>query len=129
MTLGVTALLYILGAVLVISRFQLSNHVPVYQHIFRTLHALFFAFIILDQSFNKRDILKWLPTWFSYLGQISYGLYLLHPIALFLIYLFLPASLRIFWIQFPLVVVLTIVLSALSYHFFESNFLRLKQKF
>jgi peptidoglycan/LPS O-acetylase OafA/YrhL len=122
-------LVYLIGTLLVISKFQLSVHVPVSTYILRTFHALFFAFIIVDQSFNTRDILKWLPWWFLYLGKISYGLYLLHPIALFMAYTFLPDPWRTFWLQFPLVIIFSIVLSTLSYHFFEMHFLKLKKNF
>jgi len=129
LTPGLILLFYTVGGVLIISRSQLVDLIPLYRHVYRSLHALFFALIILDQSFNRRDVLNWLPSWFSYLGRISYGLYLLHPIALFVTNSFMPDTWRIFWIQFPLVMMFSIVLSILSYHAFESYFLKLKQRF
>ena len=72
----------------------------------------------------------------NYLGKISYGLYMFHPIAIQLvgfIYLkilskfYLQAALDIFLINI-LVVLVTIILSHFSYKYYESYFLNLKQK-
>ena len=126
----VIAVVFIMGTVLIAGRFQLSLHFSIYEYLYRTIHAVFFAFIIVEQCFNQRNILSWLPSkLFSYLGKISYGLYLLHPISLLIVLYYFPEPLAIFWFQFPAVIIFSILLSMLSFHSFESYFLRFKQAF
>lgn len=125
----IVKMIYVLGALMVVARYQLSIHISFYEYLDRTANACFFSFIIVEQSFSKRDIFYWLPSFLTYLGKISYGLYLLHPIALFLVFWFLPVSMQFFWFQFPIVLISTLVFSVLSYHLFEVHFMRLKQKF
>jgi peptidoglycan/LPS O-acetylase OafA/YrhL len=75
------------------------------------------------------------PAWckpFIYLGKISYGLYLFHIFAWYLVAEWINGHLRIAHsdmmiglLSFPL----TIGLAVLSYHLLESPFLRLKKRF
>ena len=66
-----------------------------------------------------------------YLGKISYGLYIYHPscilIAAFLARFFMKQRVVIaaFGVGFPL----TVVVASLSYRFFETPFLRMKERF
>jgi peptidoglycan/LPS O-acetylase OafA/YrhL len=72
------------------------------------------------------------PRWLRYLGKISYGLYVFHGIALYLAVHILGGyahSLRQFIGYWCLSLTLTIAISAVSYRFFESPFLRLKERF
>ena len=72
------------------------------------------------------------PGWLRYLGKISYGLYVFHGIALYLAVLILRGyahTLKQFIAFWWLSLALTMALSALSYRFFESPFLRLKRRF
>jgi peptidoglycan/LPS O-acetylase OafA/YrhL len=82
-----------------------------------------------------------IPRWLAYLGRISYGLYLVHSLVFFLIFekalpylrrlfpnIALPPSLRDhLWTL--VVLLLSIALASLSFHFFERPFLRLKRRF
>jgi peptidoglycan/LPS O-acetylase OafA/YrhL len=70
-------------------------------------------------------ILKFAPL--VWIGRISYGLYLWHwPVRLFIYQKkIMPASTE----QLVAVVVLSLLLPALSYHFVEKPFLRLKKRF
>jgi peptidoglycan/LPS O-acetylase OafA/YrhL len=69
----------------------------------------------------------------QYLGKISYGVYLLHPIAQWMILELIKKNFLHFhnddprW--FAEVVALSLVLAALSWHFFESPLLQLKSRF
>jgi peptidoglycan/LPS O-acetylase OafA/YrhL len=71
------------------------------------------------------------PRWLRYLGKISYGLYVFHGIALYLaVYLLggvhtLKAFIAYWWIGLAL----TLAMAAVSYKYFESPFLRLKERF
>jgi peptidoglycan/LPS O-acetylase OafA/YrhL len=61
-----------------------------------------------------------------YLGQISYGLYILHTPAI-------RACANAFkeptWLISPIALVMTIIIAAFSYRYFETPFLRLKARF
>lgn len=93
-------------------------------------YAVLFALIILNLAANDRIgwSLEFQP--FHYLGNISYGLYMFHPIAI-------VATLRLLghlgWtqsvVEYPACVLATIGVAAISYQFFESTFLRMKDRF
>jgi peptidoglycan/LPS O-acetylase OafA/YrhL len=121
-------LLYGLGMLLIVGRYQATLHFPVYESIHRPVNALIFAFIIIDQGFNTTSPIQIsrIPV-IGYLGKISYGLYLLHPVALLLVRLVFPGAVS-FYLAFPLIIVASIALSMLSYHFFEQPFLKLKSR-
>jgi peptidoglycan/LPS O-acetylase OafA/YrhL len=79
--------------------------------------------------------------WLAFLGRISYGLYLVHSLILFLTFEKAVPYLRG---RFPglvlstavldhvltlIVLMLTITVASLSFHYFERPFLRLKKRF
>jgi peptidoglycan/LPS O-acetylase OafA/YrhL len=84
---------------------------------------------------------RFIPRWLSYLGRISYGLYLVHSLIFFLTFekvvpylrrrfpnFALPSAIRDhFWTL--VVLVLSIAIASLSFHYFERRFLRLKRRF
>lgn len=84
---------------------------------------------------------RYIPRWLSYLGRVSYGLYIFHSLILYLLLglghqwltrliatLHLPAS-SFAPVGSALVMAITISLAALSYRFYEQPFLRLKSRF
>ena len=96
-----------------------------------------FAFIIAAQALTKSDSILNLGR-FSFAnkwGKYTYGIYLIHPISLTII----SIMFRITHIELPslvniilttvLCIILTLVLSKLSYDHFESRFLKLKDRF
>jgi len=79
--------------------------------------------------------------WVRYLGRISYGLYLVHSLIFFLTFekavpylrrlfpgLALPTAIRDH-VWTLVVLMLTITVASLSFHYFERPFLRLKKRF
>jgi peptidoglycan/LPS O-acetylase OafA/YrhL len=68
------------------------------------------------------------PRWASYLGRISYGLYVFHVLAGLLASIFLQrAHLPGGW-RPPLQLAMTIAIAAVSYRFYETPFLKLKAR-
>lgn len=94
--------------------------------IYGLLISVLFGLIILEQNFCERSIFKFgRLKLFSYLGKISYGLYILHPIAIFL-----TDHLSIsFWEKLLTALLGSVVIAHVSYNYFEKPFLRLKKKF
>lgn len=103
-------------------------------HIYLLFSAIFIVFI-LNMALNPANKFNVEYPWLKYLGKISYSIYMLHPIAITiaikLVYglpLHLPAK-PTQLLVYPVAVVLSIGLAALSYHLLESTFLRLKNRF
>jgi peptidoglycan/LPS O-acetylase OafA/YrhL len=102
----------------------------------RLLCTLFFAFVIVEQSYGEHSFVKARRfRKLSEMGKYSYGLYLIHPIAITLV-LDLSRLHRgpagsfegLFLIGLA-ALGLTIALSSLSYRLYERRFLMLKQRF
>lgn len=99
-------------------------------------YGLFFGYFILNLAANPRSIVNLEYSWISYLGKISYGIYIYQTA-------FIVASVHLIqWIfggnlsllifnliVYPLSAFLTIGVSALSYRYFETPFLNLKHRF
>lgn len=70
-----------------------------------------------------------------YLGKISYGLYVFHMIGIKLVFEFLTLvpvlgnGLHTWLLDFALALAITIFISVISYQFYESRFLKLKDKY
>lgn len=102
----------------------------------RVVQAVCFAYVIIDQCYGSdaRVKLSRVP-FFSSLGKYTYGLYLLHPVAITIA----DVSLRrlvpslvgggLAWATFAVSLPLSLVLALSSYHALEARFLALKQRF
>lgn len=97
-------------------------------HINFECYAILFAVIILNLAANPQSIINLEFGVFRYLGKISYGLYMYHLVAIaiahYLTQRLLPGS---DVLLYSLSIVLSIALSAASYEWFESRFLRSKK--
>ena len=101
------------------------------------LISLVLCGLIINVASNTQSIIKLENSVFSYLGKLSYGLYVYHLFAVVLVLKGLPALLPIQewspWISYPvtlgLIFLLTTGISHLSYTYFESYFLRKKVRF
>jgi peptidoglycan/LPS O-acetylase OafA/YrhL len=102
----------------------------------RLIITLFFVFIILEQNYSQHSFIKISALKLvSRLGVYTYGLYLLHAIAGIIVTTILKVSsggspttgaeLAIGLIG----LLLSIVMSVASYHFFEKRFLSLKRRY
>ena len=103
--------------------------------VFHEVYSVLFIIIIVNLATNPKSIVRLDYKWTNYLGKISYGLYMYHPIMRILsleltTYLFkgntwnwqMNVSLYFFTLSS------TILISILSYEFFEKKFLKLKNK-
>lgn len=103
----------------------------------RLISVIFFAFIILEQNFSENSFYKFSNSkLLTYWGKYTYGLYMLHEVALWLSTLLVAKAFSmpnpgplIVSIKYLIGFLLTISLSYASYEYFEKRFLKLKDKF
>lgn len=94
------------------------------------IYSVFFGMIILNFAANDKIKISLENRLLHYLGTISYGLYMYHPIAIVLV-LAVAKSINYTsnWLIYPTSCILTVGLAAISYKYFESFFLRFKNTF
>ena len=115
----------------ILSGFLLSGfNPPILNH---PIYSILFGIIILNFASNKHLLFN-LDHWsFDFLGKISYGMYVFNPLIIFvcnkaLLEEEINTSLSIF-IAFIVAFGLNLLVSFISYKYFETPFLRLKNKF
>ncbi|MCW3070134.1 MAG: acyltransferase [Bacteroidetes bacterium] len=129
-------LVYISGILLLVFRNTLFS----FEYGFilkKIISVLYFAFVILDQNFSTSPQLKLSASAFmSKWGKYTYGLYLLHTIALLVVAkIFIVAGApteknALITIAYAFIsLLLSFLLAWLSYTYFEKHFLKLKARF
>ncbi|MDW3194051.1 MAG: acyltransferase [Cytophagales bacterium] len=127
------AIIYVLGGSLFFFRSYWADVAWLYLNE-RLLFSLFFSFIILEQCYSEQPLklgrLKLITNW----GKISYGLYMLHFVAIYIVAkvfeLIVHETLVSVLLFEPMMAfVISILLAFLSFNFFESYFLSWKKKF
>lgn len=105
-------------------------------HIFSFLdgeiYAVVFLIIILNVSSNPRPLVKLENRILNWLGNISYGIYVYHMFAIAFVFSlasYFPRNLSGVILIFSAIIVLTLAMAHISYHYFERLFLRAKEKF
>lgn len=122
--------IYILALAVIIFQSQIEMLLPAYKKWSDVLPAFFFVFVLAEQNFCNHSWFKFgslkLMSW---LGKISYGIYLTHMIAIYISIHTLPHETT--WIPFKIILTLglTILISYLSYRYVESYFLKWKHLF
>lgn len=92
-------------------------------------YAVLFGIVILNAATNPRTLVRLELRPLDYLGRISYGLYMFHPLAIGVTLAGLVAlGVDVGWQALPVAVGLTVLLSSLSYEYFERPFLKLKNQ-
>ena len=100
----------------------------------RVLFSIFFSFIILEQTYCDNSLFKVSRIkYFNFFGKISYGLYCYHGIIITIVLqmsgLFSESLLNSL-VLYPIIIfVSTLMISQLSFKFYESKFLNFKSKF
>ena len=108
-----------------------GRHLPLHEEIYSTL----FGLLILNLAAAKRPVLWMEHRWINFLGKISYGLYMLHMVAVVTVlrtlapWLDAQGPLFSWFLTLAAVMLLTVVLASASYYGLEKPFLRLKEAF
>lgn len=93
-------------------------------------YSVFFGIIIINFAVNQHIKISLENTILNYLGRISYGLYMFHPIGIVLaLQISQSLDFQSNWLIYPLSLIFTILLAGLSYRYFESFFLKFKDRF
>ncbi len=109
--------------VLVLSGFEIP-------YLNQDFYSILFTVIILNLALNNGIKISLENKILNYLGKISYGLYLYHMIAVvFTIKLCLAFEIYSSWVIYPLSILMSILVSSISFEYFEGHFLGLKKKF
>ena len=88
--------------------------------------SVLFLLIILNGATNDKSFIKLDGPLFYALGTISYGLYLWHPLCIGIAIWITSGDGVLYYL---ISMALTLMVSYLSYHYYEKYFLRLKSKF
>lgn len=120
-------ILFYLTMVVVVFLIVKGVHIPYFHYEF---YSFLFGIIILNLAANNKIGISLENKVLKYLGNISYGLYMYHPIAIVLaLVIAISINFTTNWLLYPLSFILTIIMAGLSYKYFESFFLRFKNKF
>jgi peptidoglycan/LPS O-acetylase OafA/YrhL len=94
------------------------------------IYAVIFGLIILNFTATDRTIIRLDYPFLQYLGNISFGLYMYHPVCI-MIALAICKKLEIMsnWILVPSTFLLTVLMASVSYYTIEKYFLKWKNKF
>jgi peptidoglycan/LPS O-acetylase OafA/YrhL len=92
------------------------------------------VFIIISQIDKKNYIINLDNKLLDFIGKISFGIYVYHPLIIFISTIFLlqyvnDKSLLSYIIVFGFNVIITVVISYVSYKYFENPFIKMKDKY
>lgn len=135
MTLKTSLIIYVVGFI-GLMYWDIFEKYAYCHALLRIYFATYFVFIILHQNYAPDSFLKLSHNrFFSSMGKYTYGIYLLHPLAI----LITDVALRTFHVERPTfaselffvipVILLTFIISIGSYHLYEKRFLKLKERF
>ena len=94
------------------------------------VYAVLFGVVIVNFAANESRLFSMETGWTNYLGKISYGLYMYHPITIVTaIHCLHYFGIVNDYLLYPFVVLLTVGISAVSFEFFENRFIRMKTSY
>lgn len=123
-------IIYIICLALMLLQNYFTESFSAYKYIYHIVPVLFSGFVITEQNFSANSFFK-IGSYkiLGWLGKISYGLYLTHMIAINIVLGIVPAGSDFVLLKVLFSVLLCILISHLSYMYFEKYFLSLKNKF
>lgn len=93
-------------------------------------YALLMGILILNFAVNKKGMISLENPVLHYLGRISYGLYMFHPVGVaFALFICRRLDVKTNWMIYPLVLLITIILAGFSWRYYEQFFLKRKPAF
>ncbi|WP_140937940.1 acyltransferase family protein [Sphingobacterium lumbrici] len=111
------------------------NKFHVFSIIDHEIVSIFIVVLIINQISDYRPIISLENRLSDYLGRISFGIYVYNPLSIFILYscaqkyILLPDTILSYIIVYISVILLNVFLAHISYFYFESRFLKFKDKF
>lgn len=101
-----------------------------FEYLYKEFYSLWFGILILNFASNQEIRISLETKSLHYLGKISYGLYMYHPIAIVISLNLLLWSNQVtsLWL-YMLSLGITILIAGMSYRYYESFFLHFKSKY
>lgn len=126
----VTLIVYTSGLLLIFFTPNIVHTMPAYSYLNHMITIAFFLFVIAEQTFSVNKLFSLgSSVIFTRMGKISYGLYLIHMIVITTTTSIFSNNSQWIFLQVVFVLLVTVLLSELSYRFFESPFLKRKDQF
>jgi len=101
-----------------------------FEYLYKEFYSIWFGIIILNFASNREIHISLESRILKYLGKISYGLYMYHPMSIviaFNIALLVKATSS--FVIYSLTLAIVILIASISYNYFESYFLKFRGKF
>lgn len=128
--------IYIITAILIFSFHYVASLNFIDLNIYKLLLAIFFALIIMEQNYAVNSFYKMSNfTWISKTGTFTYGLYCLHMVGILAAvkicnkFSLNNSMLKLVFVETPLAFLIAYIIGRLSFKFFETPFLRFKERF
>jgi peptidoglycan/LPS O-acetylase OafA/YrhL len=109
----------------------INYHLPILDKYFHfEMYAVLFGILIANFAANQNRIFSMENKISNYLGKISYGMYMYHPIIIvFCIKIGIMFNIIDNFVLYPIVFLLAVLLSSLSYEFYEKRFINKKARY
>ena len=111
----------------------LMNQIRVFSIVNNEIISLMVVILIFNQINNPKPVIPLENKFFDYLGKISFGLYIYNPLLIYFLTIFLPNDNTNGNLKSLFFVTLTfcsvILVSHISYFYFENRFLKLKNRY
>jgi peptidoglycan/LPS O-acetylase OafA/YrhL len=123
----VQVLCWLMLGVILVGKFHVASIID------DDLVAMMAVCLIMGQVNVRNRVVNLELNAMDFLGKISYGIYVIHPVLIFLFYRLFPSiplpSPVSYIVIYVVITAITILLAWLSYNYFEKYFLKLKSKF
>ncbi|MFN8575413.1 MAG: acyltransferase [Candidatus Sericytochromatia bacterium] len=117
-------------SIIFISTINRFNYLSLISH---EIISIITVFLIIGQINQNNNILNLNTSFFNFIGKISYGIYVLHPIVIFYLSKLIIFNNKEYVLNYMIVYLsvffITILLSYISYDLFEKRFLLIKDMY
>jgi peptidoglycan/LPS O-acetylase OafA/YrhL len=109
----------------------LFGHVK-FRHV---VNSVLFVCLILNLAGNPSTLLRLENPFYRFMGRISYGMYMFHPLCFYLVFyafkdfLYRQSMITADLVIYPLVFIFTTTIALLSYELIEKRFLKMKKRY
>ena len=101
-----------------------------FKYLNNEIYSVILGYVVCNLAANPNAFFSIENKWLNYLGKISYGLYMFHPLAISCaVKICVIIRFTHYSLLYPLAFVIAVVFAALSYQLFERYFIKQKTKY